>query len=769
MNRVDPTSEQQDAIRSDHDSFTLRASAGSGKTTVLVQRYLRLVVEQGLRPDQILTITFTRKAAAEMKLRIVRELGALGRSVDAQSAETGPIQTIHSLCERILRENALAAGLDPGFTVMPIPQVAALYEAAVRWCLTSELSQYPYAERLVAYLAGRQVYDATHTVHVKLGDSIRQVLAKMRGSGFTPNDLRKTYASPESVIEARRRLVASAVPSVASDLALTAPNEAVARQMATRIRQSGIAVPEWIKPSLRLYDELSAEHSCGLMQLSLLAWDWIENQMLDRQELDFTMLESRAVGLVEESPETAERIRRQYCSMLVDEAQDVNPVQYRLLAALQIDSEMMVGDPQQSIYGFRMADRELFIDRTNSRPSLRLTKNHRSAPGILQFVDDLFASLWREDYQHMSESEPVDDDDPFATANNGYAGVEIWPMDSKDSAIVASGIAQLVREGTPAKDIAVLCRMNAATHEIAEKLAPLGIATRVIGGAEKFYARLEVRDVANALDSLAYPYNDFALLALLHSPFVGLSLDSIVLLASKIPVIDALEEFEPPIPEDKGKIEEFLKWFRTLSPISARVPAWEVLSELFRMTKYFEAIAAREGAAQTLANVRKLFTIAASEPLLDAQMFAERIRQIQELRHREGDALSIDEDADAVTLMTIHHAKGLEFEVVVLPDMFKTFGTRPSDILIDPRSGTVVTQFKRYDSVCSKWLQWNLNDIERKEGLRVLYVGMTRARRKLCVVTATSPSEKTPAGLVTARLGLADSARDGLFVRKLVE
>jgi ATP-dependent exoDNAse (exonuclease V) beta subunit len=507
------------------------------------------------------------------------------------------------------------------------------------------------------------------------------------------------------------------------------------------------------------------------MQLSMLAWDWMEQEMMDRQQLDFTMLEDRAVRLVHESPHTASRLRSQFRAMLVDEAQDVNPVQYRLLAALQVGAEMMVGDPQQSIYGFRLADRELFIERTTRMPNLRLSRNHRSTPGILRFVDDLFARLWPDDYQPMSEVTRVADaDDPFAdTVPADYSGVEAWPQEVKDSTATAAGIAALIAGGHKASEIAVLTRFNWTSHEVADKLTARGIKTRVIGGAERFYTRLEVRDIANALDSLAYPYADFQLLALLRSPFVGLNLDSVALLSMQRPVIEALPTFVPPVEDDKAKIEEFLTWFKSVSSIADRVPAWEVLSELFRQTQYLERIAARPNAEQTLANVRKLFMLAAQEPLLGAQQYAEKIRQVQELRHREGDALSIDEDADAVTLMTIHRAKGLEFDVVVLPDMHKKFGRRPSDVLIDARSGTVMTRFTKFDSVCWKQLYTRLDDIERNEQLRVLYVGMTRARKKLCLVTATSPTEKTPAGLITARMGLNDANLPGLIVRKPLE
>jgi len=193
---------------------------------------------------------------------------------------------------------------------------------------------------------------------------------------------------------------------------------------------------------------------------------------------------------------------------------------------------------------------------------------------------------------------------------------------------------------------------------------------------------------------------------------------------------------------------------------------------LINQTRYLEVVALKPNATQTIANVRKLFMLAAQEPLLGAEAFAEKIRQVQELRHREGDAPSIDDDADAVTLMTIHRAKGLEFDVVVLPDMHKEFGKRRrSDVLIDAREGTVMTRFaktgsKTLDTVCWKQLYWRLDQLEKKEQLRVLYVGMTRAKKRLCIVTSPLPSDKTPAGLVTSRMGLNEGTLPGLVVRR---
>ena len=135
------TLEQRKAIEANDKQLVVQAGAGAGKTRVLVERFLRHVIEDKYGADEILTITFSRKAAAEMKRRIVTALRDAGRWEDAQIAETGPIQTIHSFCERLLRENSLVAGLDPQFEVLDEVDSVAWLEEALQESLVVNLEQ----------------------------------------------------------------------------------------------------------------------------------------------------------------------------------------------------------------------------------------------------------------------------------------------------------------------------------------------------------------------------------------------------------------------------------------------------------------------------------------------------------------------------------------------------------------------------------------------------------------------------------------------------
>ena len=481
------------------------------------------------------------------------------------------------------------------------------------------------------------------------------------------------------------------------------------------------------------------------------------------------LLESKAIRLIETSDVARERIRNQCQAVLVDEAQDLNPLQYRLVDSIKAAAEMMVGDPQQSIYGFRFADRGLFMDRCSTVETFELSVNHRSVPGILRFVDEVFAPIWGDEHSSMSPV-IVSDDDPFGpTGRPDCDGVELWPLEAKDTASVALLIHQMVKEGEKPSDIAVLARSNSTVNLIAEKLGQLGVPHRSVGASERFYTRLEVRDLSNAFEALCDPYEDFPLLALLHSPFVGLSIDATVWLASQSPVIEALDRELPFGEGDLEKLENFKSWFEHARANADRVPAWETMAFLLRETPFLVETAKSLNAFQTLANVRKLFTMATAEPELNARDFANRVREVQFLRHREGDAPVLDQEDEAVTLMTIHRAKGLEFEVVVLPETHPKLTPRRKEVASDPPRGLIVTNLRKPSSAFHRWLSEAEAERGREEELRVLYVGMTRARRKLCVVVSQEGGHESAASLVALRAGMPKSVLPGVKVRRLGE
>src|SRR5579871_70083 len=213
------TSEQTAIIETDEPRFIVRAAAGSGKTYVLVQRYLRHVLDDGCDPRSILAFTYTTKAAAEMRLRVVQELRKRDRPDLAQAVETGPISTIHSFCERLLRENALEAGIDPDFQIASEADASEMQRAAIRQVLTSTdgvLSD--GALSLIGELTGRMEFRSTGPYDF-LESAVFKVLLDFRSAGLDPSHLEAPDGDPDRLIRTwHGHILASLQPEVARKL-----------------------------------------------------------------------------------------------------------------------------------------------------------------------------------------------------------------------------------------------------------------------------------------------------------------------------------------------------------------------------------------------------------------------------------------------------------------------------------------------------------------------------------------------------------------------
>ncbi|OJU65534.1 MAG: hypothetical protein BGO01_01010 [Armatimonadetes bacterium 55-13] len=759
-----PTDEQLAVIRADRERIMVTASAGAGKTFVLVERYLALVETYDLRPHQILTITFTKKAAAEMKRRIVDRLRAVGRGDEAQEAETGPIQTIHSFCERLLRENSLAAGLDPEFDIMSESEKARLQDECIRQTLAGPMTDYPEAQTLLRTLAGQRQFGSV-SPYARLESAIARVLQELRGTETRLEDV-EVLLSAEAVQLKWQEVILAEIDEDVRPLVEWDPTVAFATRLSAAYKAAGKKAPNFAKGKSTPADEaLAAEQTAGLLQLAYDAWTALEQEMERRQSIDYSLLESRAVRLLDESKETVQRLASQYEVVMVDEAQDVNPMQYRLLNGLGVEQRLFVGDAQQSIYGFRQADVSLFRQQVEEVGPLRLSVNKRTDQGILSFVDDLFSNLWPKEYVRMRDPGPFD---PHVIEFPDYSGVEVWEMPERNVGQTVEHIQALIEEtGISPGTIAVLTRGARFANDIHQRLEMAGLASRIVGGSEKFYVRLEIRDLANTLKALGDPYDDFALLATLRSPVAGVSLDTIALLGKQSPVVEALAEFEPTVETDRAILSEFKAWFLRLKAYADRLSAWEVLSELFARSGYLASLARRKNGDKMLANVRKLLALAAKEPELGPVEFAEQIREIQRLAHREGDAPADDEDERTITIMTIHKSKGLEFDTVILPDMYTRLSGTAKDVAIHPKLGLVAVKFGKVGNIFHSWINEVKKRNDMEEELRVLYVAMTRAKHRLCI--AAHPSPRVTSCLakeVAKNIGLGTRTLPNVNVRK---
>lgn len=727
MKVIELTDEQRAVVERTLGEFVVIASAGSGKTTVLSERYLNLIQNHGIRPSQILTITFTKKAAAEMKSRIVAKLRERHLLDEAQEAETGPIQTIHSFYERVLRENSPAAGLDPKFEVVTGGESARLTTECIKKAISYAEEEGGQTRFALKRLAGKTERDGSGS-YAKLMDLVGSALRSFRDSGHARTSLAKLYASPEDFLRNTDEDLKALLPATfRPPIGETNWHGEVFKDLKVNKQQG--AYP-WLKPVIPPGDALSgARIIVGIAQLALTAWAMLEDEHRQNNHLDYTALEARTVRLLEGSPEVRDRLNRQYRHVMVDESQDLNPNQMRLLKAMQPESKMLVGDDKQSIFLFRNAVGN-FIQGYENDQIMRLSKSHRSEQPIQQLVDMVFASAMPATYQPMTSVLNVTLEG--APWQPSQAHSEVLMLGAKEAwHEVVQRVRNLQLEGVKLNDIAILTSNHKHGKVIASFLRRNGIGVRESAGKANYYAKLEVRDICNTLTALADPENRFALIACLRSPVCELSLDSTVL-------IGALEgnpfEFQPELPEDQVKFERFKKWFLPLKELSDRLPAWEVISQIMAESDLLLNLATRQERRKRIENVRKLLVMAASKPELNALEYAAMIQDIERLSDAEVDPSIVDPTEDLVTTITIHSAKGLEWPVVILADAMMHKVRSVYAPVFDPERGWFGYWQRGANTYSSEFIKEQEKANRAAELLRLQYVAMTRAKKKLILV-----------------------------------
>ncbi|MGI8923792.1 MAG: UvrD-helicase domain-containing protein [Fimbriimonadales bacterium] len=707
--------EQLRAICVDAPQVTIRAGAGAGKTGVLTERYLRHVVEQGASPDNILAITFTKKAAAEMKRRIVKRLRAEGLNEAARQAQVGPISTVHGYCERLLREYPFDAGLDPKFQVLSDVSAEHLVASCAKRVLAEGGAENEIA--ILSHLVGQRRHGAyTRDISLILVEWIAKVLDEYRTAGKKVEDLELLAASPDKVTEAWR---AYEEACACEDLGESPPpgwrkEKSLLKEFKKR--------PAWLA-SIRhdaALDRKCAELTGGLASLTARTWRMLCGEFGRRQELDFAELETRACAMLEEKPES---IAGKYRWLIVDEAQDLNPVQYRILRATPAEHYLWVGDPQQSIYGFRGATRDLFLQTMEKSKCCDLTTNWRSTEKVMTAVDQVFRGLWPDILIRMTPGRSEIEEAP---------AVELWKVGDNPEADVANGVFRLVdSERVRPGQITILVRTANATDSLVRDLRSHGL--KVASGVGKnYFLRTEIRDLGSTLLALAYPDDNLILLSLLRSPLVGVPLEICVSLALK-----ASESSNSvwDLIRTSDEFSEFVGWFQPLSERSCRLRAWEVLAEIFAATNLDARFAMMPSKEQLIANGRKLLSLAMERRELGPWEFGEWIGAQGRIRGNTGDAETLSGEDDAIRISTIHKAKGLEWDVVVV-QAESPRRTNRNDLVVVPASGILGIGSGGFRPLALEAARERRVRREDEEARRLLYVAMTRTRERLCVVVS---------------------------------
>ncbi len=602
---------QREAVLATEGPVLVVAGAGSGKTRVLTYRIAHLVSAVGVKPQEILAITFTNKAAGEMRERLEGVLGGIARTMW--------VMTFHSACGRILRTEAPKLGYRSNFTIYD----QADQVRVVKLCL-EELERDP--KRFVPRGIHSQISNAKNLL-------------------ITPDDYKARVSS--------------------------------------------------------FYDQTVAD-----------VYELYQGRLFASNAVDFDDLLMLTVQVLERFPEARKRWQKAFRYVLVDEYQDTNHAQYRLLQLLAGEHQNVfaVGDPDQSIYAFRGADirniKEFERDFGGAK-QIALEQNYRSTNAILRAANAVISenrerkpkNLWSE----LGEGDPI-------------RVIEVED-EHAEARFVAAEIAGLVDEGFAGSEIAIFYRTNAQSRVLEDVLVRQDIPYQVIGGP-KFYERAEIKDAIAYLQVIDNPSDAISLTRIANRPRRGIGDASLARLrayadAHGLSLWEALEH-----PEEAGCGGAPLKAidrFRTLMQSSMsgalELPVPELLERVLDQSGYLESLEAErtieaQGRSENLmelVGVAREYQESAESPSL-----SEFLQQISLFSDQD----AIEEERSLVTLMTLHNAKGLEFRAVFLIGMEEG---------VFPHSRSIEEQ-------------------GLEEERRLCYVGLTRAQERLVLTHAAARS-----------------------------
>jgi ATP-dependent helicase/nuclease subunit A len=827
-------------------NVVLEASAGTGKTRVLVDRYVNLL-RAGVDPRNILAMTFTRKAAAEMRERIVRALrDASERSPDDDARwrqlrdrlNDIAISTIDAFCLSLLREFPLEADLDPGFELADETEVPRLVDEsldeALRICrararedeavalLFAQLGESRLRAGLAALLERRIV----------AADVLRRVTS--RG----PRDLTVAQACRNGV--GRIMAVLSAIPGGLDAFLDSGPVhhprfELLAADLRRLAQAAGATDPGGLEPAQlkgvierlrghfftragtprkRAPNEYPAEFHQGPAArkahwalvagaapdvadavgafrrdvnaiLSRAVWQVFGiasaryRRTLDaRGALDFSelLIRTRAlVGNMDEFARSRYLLEARYHHVLVDEFQDTSRAQWELVSllvrawgeglGLSSDAPLrpsifVVGDRKQSIYGFRDADVGVLDDaaievaalRPGGSPLRSISHSFRSLPALLAFVNDLFGEIasagdGRRDAFRYGDRDAFPIDGVGGAEDDRPLGIIAAGDVRQCAAAVAAEIARLaagagvrdkqsgLRRPIRPADIAILFRSRASHREFEEALEARRIPSYVYNGLGFFEAD-EVRDIVALLRFLADPSSDLRAAAFLRSRLVRLSDPGLQRLAPAL--ASALTARTAPPAAARLDAEDAAVLTRVRASLAAwlnladRIPPAELLDRALADAAYeheirgSRSVAARENIKKTRSLVRRL----QNSGYLTLARLADHLDRLS-----TGDESNAVVDAvDAVNLMTVHAAKGLEFPVVFVINLARGSGGPRAPIRVAahaaPDDAVAVGDYEAdFDA--------DESAREREETKRLMYVALTRARDRVYLATAT--------------------------------
>ena len=806
-------------IRETGRSVLVEASAGTGKTHILIEVLLHRAVEASppLSLARVAALTFTEKAAGEMKVRLRRALERIAsdsahpRQDRAEEAlrelDRGEVTTIHSFCLALLRERPFEAGLDPDFAQLDPTASAELADRVWNDWWRREIEESPGGAIANALREGIVI----GRVEDEMGSSLTQIARALYNDRTRLDDARLPRAEVASIVPLFARWKAELAAAIGD--ARTTSGAAIgylrgisgfldslsaARSLEELADRAGEGFPGGsLTGGSGLWNEDRKEEIGNLVkklkeffgekQFAAQVRKWpalvaaldrlvepgsgylaaVAAEKRRRNFLDFDDLLLSARDLLKGSAAARAHFRRKFEFIAVDEFQDTDPLQMEILLRLSAADGgeedwrsirsvpgrlFVVGDPKQSIYRFRRADVESYRAAARGLERESLEASRRSYPTILRWVNEVFQRLLVGDPARPYEIEYS----PLApwvvrTPPPGERIVYLDPpnlwrekdgnTDACEAAAIARDLSERIASGTiRARDAAILVRTNARVADFQESLSRHGVAS-VLEGGQEFYEREETAAVVAAVKAIDNPHDVVSLYAALKSPLFSFSDEE--LLAERLG--GGSMRYDRPA-TGAGRLQDAFDLLSRLRANRHSRSAADTLHDLYAETGAIEISRAAEHGLQAAANLERLAVIA-GDLSASGLSFGSVVRALEGKAGTEtGEPRAFEEDEEAVRILTVHKAKGLEFPVVYVADLAAQTGSKNPTIVFGGSSGIWGTMAAMggvaVETPGYQQARRENTDRERAEEKRLFYVAATRAK-DLLVVSCWRPRRDT--------------------------
>ncbi len=820
----------QNAALNINNHICVTAGAGSGKTAVLVERYLRILQGGNVTPQQIVAITFTEKAAAEMKSRVIKKL-ATGENTEIREKHleqmyTAPISTIHTFCSRILREFPIQAGVPANFSILQGIDQKLLLQQAIKNTLRDiatntddkhynelrhSLQRYGNRQKLVELFSTmiekrymikklmKEVYsddgdgqipEAWQKVFreklmsedeiTEFTQCLRTVLQVAKGKNAaevnilttkleTLPDKRPTAPGVQNLLKEKADLITTKSGSIAITSFLKSGVDTTGIENEIEFLESAAdkikSAPPLDTEEGETDDKFLLNTTYSLLALYTRIFDEYQNNKLSQGKLDFEDLQIKTRDLLYNNEEIHQKLLARHKYYMVDEFQDTNELQYELVMLftnnLKDVNLFIVGDPKQSIYGFRGADVRVFDKakqkiEENDGNNILLQENFRSLRDNVGFVNCFFERLM-EDGTETEYEVPYE---PLTNARiakaNGTIEIILGQRDNEaanEYALIAQHIKNMIAneekvrvqsEGKDAPpqpikygDIAILIRYRTHLPDIEHALLSAGIPYLTTEGVG-FYQRQEIYDIWNYLNFLNDPKeNSTSLVGILRGSAFGISDTELYEISQQ-----KGKSFWEKAQNNQTPTDQLTNAIATLEnhmEVAHRLPINRLILTIVNDTGMIGTLGLGRQGPQRWANYQKLLDLSRNfdgdETKQTLADFIEFLDILITEEPREGDA-PIEESSTAVQIMTIHSAKGKQFPVVILPSLDRT-GKYVTEPHIDESLGIGFSPLNPDDSYTKtepeivNLMKDRANAKDQAEKKRLFYVGATRAEDRL--------------------------------------